>query len=400
MANMFNGDSALTTVNLSGDGSNISSTYRMFYNASGLTELDLSGFTFGNTSNMLEMFRGCSSLQTIGLSVDTSNNTSDCSLSNMFKADTSLVNANVTVTGGKISSLESMFSGCTSLANLNNVSLDTSNSSGVSLKNMFTDCTGFTNLSLDHLKLENVTSFDNMFSRCTNLTDLSFYACTKAGSTNVSFTNMFAESTNLANLTMKGSGEGITSTAYMFKGRTALRTVNMGEFELSSITNLQEMFRDCTGLTSASLNIDTSASASDVSMKMMFYNDKLLTGASVVGDFSKVSSLESMFESCFKLRSINFGDSPDMSNLQTVYKIIGSINNQTDSDGIFDAFAATFKKWNLGDNQIFETRVGTNTRIKLTEATAGSYGYFDNKPVEKDGKVYMVQDKKYFYRYQ
>lgn len=365
-----------------------------------LTSVDMSAYTLENATDMTAMFRECANLQTVKMSVDTTNLPSDCSLSNLFKSDISLVNADITVTGGKVSSLESMFNGCTSLTNVDNVSLDTSNSSGVTVKNMFTGCTGFTNLSLDHLKLENVTSFDNMFSRCTNLTDLSFYACTKAGSTNVSFTNMFAESTKLANLTMKGSGEGITSTAYMFRGRTALRTVNMGEFKLSSITNLQEMFKDCTGLTSASLNIDTSASASDVSMKMMFYNDKLLTGASVVGDFSKVSSLESMFESCFKLRSINFGDDPDMSNLQTVYKIIGSINNQTDSDGIFDAFAATFKKWNLGDNQIFETRVGTNTRIKLTEATGGSYGYFDNKPVAKDGKIYMVQDKKYFYRYQ
>ncbi len=402
MANMFNGDKALTEVSITGDGSNISSTYRMFYGASAITAVDLSGFTFGKTSNMTEMFRDCTSLQSAGLSVDTSENTLGCSLSNLFKGDTDLTEVNLTVSGGKISSLESTFSGCTSLTGLPNVTIDTSESTaGLSVKNMFTGCTGFVNVSLDHLHLENVTTMEAMFSYCSNVKNLSFYVSTLPGSTSVSIKDLFTSDSNLENLTMAGSGEGITSTASMFSGRTSLKTVNMADFELKSITNLEAMFTGCTGLTSASLRIDTSGSSNDVSMKNMFYNNSSLTNATITGNWSKVSNLESMFERCKNLTSLDFGDAPDMSNLKNIYKML-LLSDRNGVDNVFNAFAGTYQKWDMKENDIFEYRLGTNTRIKIggeyaTKISGKDVGLYAGKTAERNGNIYEVQDNKYFY---
>ncbi|GEM_PF-521190 len=189
-----------------------------------------------------------------------------------------------------------------------------------------------------------------------------------------------------------------------FKEDAGITSIDISEYTLSNVTNMTEMFSGCTSLQSVKMSIDTSNSASDVSMSSMFQNNTALTNVSITGDWSKVSNLSNMFTGDKNLSSIDFGESPDMSNLKTVYYMLHNITTQNDSDTVFNAFAGTFKKWNLGDNQLFEKQDKVNTTNKITNIAPKvdnvDKGYFINKPIVNthNGKTYEVQDNKYLFR--
>ena len=120
------------TVYLPSDSSNIFSVIYMgdWTLASGLKEVDLSGFDTSNVVSMNGMFEYCSSLTKLDLgSFDTSN----------------------------VTSMERMFHGCTSLTELNLGSFDTSDVT--SIGGMFYDCSSLTELDLSSFDMSNVTDF-------------------------------------------------------------------------------------------------------------------------------------------------------------------------------------------------------------------------------------------------
>ena len=88
----------------------------------------------------------------------------------------------------------------------------------------------------------------------------------------------------------------------------------------------------------------------------MFYNCKKLKEVEIIGNWKNVSTLEEMFRYDTKLEKIDFGDEVDMSGLRTVKHIFDDITNATDADRIFNTFAESFAKWDLGENQIFEVK--------------------------------------------
>lgn len=68
MDNMFNGCSALTALDLSGfDTSSVKEMYGMFYMCSALTSLDVSGFDTSQVTSMRNMFRNCTKLKSVTL---------------------------------------------------------------------------------------------------------------------------------------------------------------------------------------------------------------------------------------------------------------------------------------------------------------------------------------------
>ena len=406
VAGMFGSDTKLQDVTISGDGSKIASTVALFKGLNGLTSVDLGGLSLSGVSDMTEMFRECSSLQTVELSVDTSNLTADCSLSNMFKKDTALQSVNVSVTGGKVSNLQSMFDGCTNLTDISGLYVDASNSAdGVITKNMFTNCRSLGNVSLDDkLILNHVTNMEAMFSYCTEMTDLSFTINTMPdpGTGSVNVNQLFYGNTKLKNITIKGTGNGITAMkVFTDSGSSSIRTVvenvDMSEFELNSIQNMERMFENCSNLQSAKLKIDTSDST-NVSMYRMFFGCHNVESVQIVGVWDNVTSIESMFgvsngSSISKLAEIDFGTTVNMTNLRTAKHLFENVSNQQNADRLFDAFAATFAVWDIND--IFEKRDNNASTYKNRITTVNTI--FNGKQVtNKNGKVYKVQDNKYF----
>ena len=144
MDNMFNGCSALTTLDVSGfDTSQVTYMGSMFYWCTALTSLDLSGFDTSNVTNMICMFYNCNKLTSLDLSgFDTS----------------------------KVTGMRAMFYCCYALTSLDLSGFDTANVT--SMDDMFRSCAALTSLDLsgfDTSSATNMTNMISMFDYCTKL---------------------------------------------------------------------------------------------------------------------------------------------------------------------------------------------------------------------------------------
>ena len=95
MASMFNGCTALTSLDVSGfDTTNVTTMANMFAGCKALTSLDVSGFDTTNVTSMTYMFNNCNALTSLDLSnFNTSNVTS---MTNMLRYCNALMTLNVT----------------------------------------------------------------------------------------------------------------------------------------------------------------------------------------------------------------------------------------------------------------------------------------------------------------
>ena len=151
----------------------------------------------------------------------------------------------------KVTSMVSMFDGCSSLTSLDVSNFDTS--SVTDMMRMFSACSNLTSLNLSNFDTSNVTSMREMFSNCGGLTSL-----------------------NVENF----NTSKVTTTHRMFAYTSKLTTLNLNSFDTSKVTNMSWMFCGCSRLTSLDLsNFDT----------------------------SKVTSMYYMFGSCYSLKSIPTG---------------------------------------------------------------------------------------------
>ena len=138
MRYMFNGCSALTSLDLSGfDTSNVTSMSNMFYYCTSLTSLNLSGFDTSRVTDMGSMFYGCRVLTSLDLSgFDTSQVTN---MSSMFKACSALTSLDLSgFDTSKVTNMSYMFNGCSALASLDLSGFDTAHLPKMS--NMFNGC--------------------------------------------------------------------------------------------------------------------------------------------------------------------------------------------------------------------------------------------------------------------
>ena len=146
MGNMFKNCSALQSVDLTNfNTSNVKDMGWIFDTCRSLQSVgDLSNWDISNLTNMNAMFYRCSSLQSLG------------DLSNW---DTS-----------KVTSMNGVFSGCSSLQTLDVSGWETSKVTNVG--SMFYDCKSLQTLDLSNWDTSNVTNINYMFIDCKNLTTL------------------------------------------------------------------------------------------------------------------------------------------------------------------------------------------------------------------------------------
>ncbi|MEG9205135.1 BspA family leucine-rich repeat surface protein, partial [Lactococcus garvieae] len=143
----FEALSALTTIEglENVDTSKVTNMQSMFNGCSALTSLDLSNFNTSKVTSMNSMFNKCSSLTSLDLS----------------NFDTSKA-ANINLGG--------MFAECSSLTKLDLSHWDTSNVTNMIY--MFSKCTALTDLDVSNFDTSNVTDMHYMFYNCSALTNL------------------------------------------------------------------------------------------------------------------------------------------------------------------------------------------------------------------------------------
>ncbi|MDF7665901.1 BspA family leucine-rich repeat surface protein [Bifidobacterium sp. ESL0745] len=227
-AGLFESDDALATINgiTSWDTSKATGMASMFYACTGLRQLDLSGFNTANVVDMSDMFDGDTALTSIAFSGSFATG-KVTSMYKMFNNCAALTSASLDLSNfdtHSVKSLNSMFAGCSDLTSLNLSNFNTSNVTDMS--GMFQSCRDLTSVNLSSFVTTNVTTMNSMFNDCVSLTSW--------GQTNFStplvtdMGQMFAGCTNLTTLDISSfdtSQAGSSMSSMLPKG---LRKLKLG----------------------------------------------------------------------------------------------------------------------------------------------------------------------------
>jgi surface protein len=219
---------------------NVTRMYRMFYNCSSLTSLDVSNFNTKNVTSMYEMFYNCSSLT----SLDVSN----------FNTQ------NVTY-------MRSMFHNCSSLTSLDVSKFNTQNVTDMSY--MFYNCSSLTSLDVSNFNTQKVTSMYVMFYNCSNLSSLDVSNFKMHKVTDMS--GMFGICNSLKSVTI---GNGITSlgeSAFQYCYNLISVTIpnsvkSIGEWAFSGCSKLTSVTCKATSVPTTESNAFTSSNISNATL--------------------------------------------------------------------------------------------------------------------------------------
>lgn len=227
------------------NASDVTDMYYMFIGCTSLKSITLTGLNTSSVTDMVGLFRDCTALEAIDLSgIDTGN---VVDMSSMFNNCTSLKTLNISgLNTAKVKYMNHMFIYCESLESIDLSDFETP--SLVIMNYMFSDCKSLKEIDLSNFDLSIVNDMDNLFADCTSLTKV-----------------------NLNGL--KPSGEWC-STAETFVGCTALKELDLTGFDASGVTDMNNMFNGCTGLTTIYCNDTWSCAES---------NDMFLDCTSLVG---------------------------------------------------------------------------------------------------------------------
>ena len=192
---VLNDDGSTYTIYLQGNGKIIANENSscLFFGFSKLQTIE--GLEYLDTSNVTDMsymFSGCSSLSELDVSnFDTSNVTD---MMGMFARSSSLTELNVSnFDTTNVTDMSYMFSYCYSLTKLDVSNFDTSNV--VDMERMFIDCRGLTELDVSNFDTSKVANMNNMFNGCSNLHLIDFRNADFSSVTY--YTNMFKNTSEL-----------------------------------------------------------------------------------------------------------------------------------------------------------------------------------------------------------
>ena len=138
-----------------------------------------------------------------------------------------------------------MFSGCSSLKELNVSNFNTAKVTNMS--GMFEGCSGLTSLNLSNFNTSKVTNMSDMFSGCYNLTSLNVSNFNTSAVTNMA--RMFWRCSILKELNVSNfNTSAVTYMCDMFNRCYNLTSLNVSNFNTSAVTDMRDMFSDCSSL--------------------------------------------------------------------------------------------------------------------------------------------------------
>ncbi|MBQ9196746.1 MAG: BspA family leucine-rich repeat surface protein [Clostridia bacterium] len=312
MTSMFNGCSSLQSVNLSGwDTSKVTKFGSLFKNCASLSNANLHGWSLASSANASDgvsyMFDGCASLKTLDLSSWQTHGA--VMLDSLFYSASGLESVNVTGWDtSTVTGMSALFAYCTNLRTITgiggwDVSNVTSSYYGGSMDTMFQGCTSLTSLDLSGwgAKTANVLGMSNMFKDCANLETLNV-----TGWNMGSVTTMYGMFNNCAKLRQitginAWNPASVTTTALMFNECRSLPALDLSGWRPVSLQTLQRMFWLCENMTT--LNLNGFKPADQCSLYETFGNCRALTSLDVSG--WNVGYLEGTFARCYALRSLD-----------------------------------------------------------------------------------------------
>ncbi|MGX6970508.1 BspA family leucine-rich repeat surface protein [Vagococcus bubulae] len=227
-----------------------------------------------NTSKVTSMdsfFSGLSSIKTLDLSkFDTRNVTT---MHGMFYINKSISSLNLNYAlfdTSKVSKMSDMFNGMSTLNNL-----DISNFKTKTVQDfggMFKDVSSLTNLNLSQFDMSSATDMSKMFNGMKNLKALNVSSFNTSNVT--SMNSMFNGASSLTDLSVKNfDTKNVTNMTSMFQGVKSLKSIDVSSFNTGKVTSMKEMFRGMTGI--SSLNLGNFDFTKVISKLNMFAEDNI-----------------------------------------------------------------------------------------------------------------------------
>ena len=204
-----------------------------------------------------------------------------------------------------VTTMESMFSGCSSLVALDLSSLDTS--SVTTMKSMFDGCASLTSLDLSSFDTSAVIDMGGMFRGCSAFTALNISSFDTSSLANMS--SMFSGCASLATVELpyvNGLGAYDTDSniffmAYMFEDCSSLTTLDLSSFDLPMRRVTYFMFSGCSSLTT----IYVSGDHQDWGYYVWDADGYWAGGPRPEGDGRE------MFSGCYNLKGAVYGPYPE-----------------------------------------------------------------------------------------
>ncbi len=208
-----------------------------------------------NVTTMLDMFRNCSNLKSVDLS--------------MFNTE-------------KVTTMCRMFALCTSIEKINISSFNTEEVTNMS--GMFYNCGNLKQLDVNNFNTENVTTMGSMFANCSNLEKLDI-------------SNW--KTTNVEDMSWMFAGEDYGNPANTMNLKQIIGIENL---DVSNVKSMDRMFRHCHELTSLDLH---KWDVSNVEiMRQMFNSCISLSKLNIENwNMGNVTNTQYMFNNCYKLNS-------------------------------------------------------------------------------------------------
>ena len=208
-----------------------------------------------NVTTMLDMFRNCSNLKSVDLS--------------MFNTE-------------KVTTMCRMFALCTSIEKINISSFNTEEVTNMS--GMFYNCGNLKQLDVNNFNTENVTTMGSMFANCSNLEKLDI-------------SNW--KTTNVEDMSWMFAGEDYGNPANTMNLKQIIGIENL---DVSNVKSMDRMFRHCHELTSLDLH---KWNVSNVEiMRQMFNSCISLSKLNIENwNMGNVTNTQYMFNNCYKLNS-------------------------------------------------------------------------------------------------
>lgn len=377
MSSIFNGCTKLESVNISHfNTSKVQSIQNIFSNCENLKELDLTNFDTSSVTDMGQAFYKCKAIRSINLS----------------SFDVS-----------KVTNMSYMFEGCNNLAELDLSSFHTSPVDN--LQGMFQNCYGLKKVDISNFKTPKLNRMDYMFENCysilsidltgftsTNLTTLesAFACCYSVKSINLSQLNTSKivslyrlfyccynlESLDLTNFTKTSlnASNGLKNT---FTSCTSLKNINLSGFDFNN-ASLNSAFISLPSLVSVDLSNIKFNSTSFANMFKRCHNLSSVNFSGV--DTSKVTSMDSMFTSCYGLTSL---DLSSFTNIPTAEEMFSDCINLVDLN---------IKNATLPTKEYTNMFIGNNENITVKVKGNTSKNYIDKMLASANGGTVIISN--------
>ena len=195
---------------------------------------------------------------------------------------------------------------CTNYSSIKNIVFDESfkTYAPTSLSGFFGGCETLETISgLEYLNIANVEFMDNMFNGCSALKSLDLTNFNTAKVTDMG--NMFKGCSALTSLDLTNFNTAkVVNMGFMFYDCSALTSLDLTNFNTANVEFMDYMFHGCSALTS--LDLTKFNTAKVVNMGFMFYDCSALTSLDLTNfNTANVEFMDYMFHGCSALTSLD-----------------------------------------------------------------------------------------------